>query len=121
MRTSAPALNLTVVVEDSSAEMAVSMRTSQGAQAELEEVEGALLDVGVGEAAAALAADQLGLDAEVAGDGGDVRAGRLQELAFFGGDADRLEAGAVAEDGDVAAAAVGGLPPFLEVLGVLGG
>jgi len=94
-----------------------------GAQAEGEEVQRALLDVGVGEAAAALAADQLGLDAEVAGDGGDVRAGGLQELAFFWGDADGLELGIAAEDGDVAAApaaAIDGCPPFFEFPGLVG-
>ena len=78
-----------------------------GAEAEGEEVEGALLDVGVGEAAAGVGADQLGLDTEVAGDGADVRLGGFEELGFLGGDADGLEAGAGAEDGDVAAAAVG--------------
>ena len=87
----------------------------------MEEVERALLDVGVGEAAAGLAADQLGLDAEVTGHGGNVGAGRLQELALFGRDTDGLEAGGVAQDGDAAAALVAGVPPFLQVGGLLAG
>jgi hypothetical protein len=56
-----------------------------GAEAEGEEVEGALLDIRVGEAVTAVGADQLGLDAEVAGDGADVRLGGLEELGFLGG------------------------------------
>jgi hypothetical protein len=56
-----------------------------GPEAELEEVDRPLFDVGVGEAVAAVGADQLRLDAEVAGDGADVRLGGLEELGFLGG------------------------------------
>jgi hypothetical protein len=65
-----------------------------GAQAEGEEVQRPLLDVGIRQAVAAVGADQLRLDGEVAGDGADVRLGRLEELGLFGGDGDGLEAGA---------------------------
>jgi len=87
------------------------------AEAEGEEVQRPLLDVGVGEAAAALAANQLGLHAEVAGDGGHVRPRGFEELGLLGRDGDGLEAGAVTQDGNLAVALVGGLPSFLEFAG----
>jgi hypothetical protein len=78
-----------------------------------------LLDVGVGEAVPGVGADQLGLDAEVAGHGADVRLGRLQELGLLGRDRDGLELGAVAEHGDVAVAGVRVAPSGLDLVGPL--
>jgi hypothetical protein len=43
-----------------------------------------------------------------------------QELGLLRGDRDSLEAGAVAEHGDAAAALVPGLPAFLDCLGPVG-